>query len=118
MLELDDLIRRLESSKARVPGAKQALMHHVGQKVADKVKQFTPVDTGTLRGSIRHEISGDSVRITSDTEYAPYVDQGHVTRGGGTFVPGHHMTDKAMLQADAIIGTGVDRFVDQINLLG
>ena len=117
MLELDALIQRLESSKARVPGAKQALMHHVGQKVADKVKQFTPVDTGTLRGSIRHEISGDSVRITSDTEYAPYVDKGHATRSG-TFVPGHHMTDKAMLQADTVIESEVDPFLRKINLLG
>ena len=117
MLDLDALIQRLEGSKARVPGAKQALMHHVGQKVADKVKQFTPVDTGTLRGSIRHEISGDSVRITSDTEYAPYVDKGHATRSG-TFVPGHHMFDKAMLQADAVIETEAGRFLRKINLLG
>ena len=118
MLELDDLVQRLESSKARVSGAKQDLMERVGQKVTDKVKQFTPVDTRRLQDSIHHtSISSDSVSVISDVEYAPYVDKGHATRSG-TFVPGHHMFDKAMLQADAVIETEADRFLRKINLLG
>ena len=43
----------------------------------------TPVDTGELKGSLSQ--SGDEVGYTKD--YAPHVEFGHRTRGGG-FVQG------------------------------
>lgn len=118
MLELNDLIRSLTASEAMITAEKQNMLNEVGQKMADKVKQNTPVDTGELRDSIHHEINNDSVSIVSDAEHAPYVDKGHVTKGGGTFVPGRHMFDKAMLQADTVIEAEAERFLNKINLLG
>ena len=117
MLELSNLISSLNVSKDLVGREKQALLNRVGIKMADKVKQHTPVDTGGLRDSIHHEVnSNDTVSISSDIEYAPYVDKGHAS--GDRFVAGHHMFDKAMLQADIVMDTEAQSFVSKIKLLG
>jgi len=117
MLELDDLIRSLNASQATIGREKQALLNRVGNQMADKVKANTPVDTGQLRDSIHHTVnSNDSVTIGSDVKYAPYVDKGHAR--GDSFVPGRHMFDKAMLQADAVLDAEAQRFINNINLLG
>lgn len=44
----------------------------------------TPVDTGELRMSL--SLNGDTVSYTKD--YAPHVEYGHRTRGGGGYVAG------------------------------
>ena len=46
----------------------------------------TPVDTGELRISLTQ--TGDTVGYTKD--YAPHVEYGHRTRGGG-YVQGQHL---------------------------
>jgi hypothetical protein len=117
MPDLNALIRSLKASQEKVGREKQAFMNNVGKQMADEVKRNTPVDTGNLRDSIHHEISGDTISITTDVVYAPYVDKGHATKGG-TFVPGRHMFTKAMLKADAVVDPEVKRFLSKINLLG
>lgn len=49
----------------------------------------TPVDTGELRISLTQ--TGDTVGYTKD--YAPHVEYGHRTRGGG-YVQGQHFLKK------------------------
>lgn len=50
-------------------------------------KKLCPVDTGTLRNSIRHEAeSSRSEAIGTDTLYAPYVELGHHQQPG-RYVP-------------------------------
>lgn len=39
-------------------------------------KKLCPVDTGNLRNSITHEVSGNSAYIGTNAEYAPYVELG------------------------------------------
>ena len=117
MLDLNSLITSLEASKEDVEARKQEMLVNVGSKMADKVKRYTPVDTGNLQNSIHHEIESDSVvNIVSPVEYAPYVDQGHAS--GDTFVPGSHMFDKAFLEAETVLDYEADRFIRKINLLG
>jgi phage gpG-like protein len=38
---------------------------------------LAPVDTGALKASIKSEISGDTARIGTNLDYAPYVEEGH-----------------------------------------
>jgi HK97 gp10 family phage protein len=37
---------------------------------------LVPVDSGNLRGSITHRVDGDTVRIGTNVEYAPYIEFG------------------------------------------
>lgn len=49
----------------------------------------TPVDTGELRQSAGVDVSGDAAIMGYHKEYAPHVEFGHRTRGGG-YVQGQH----------------------------
>lgn len=59
----------------------------VGGTAEGHAKQYCPVDTGTLRNSIRREAeSSRSEAIGTDTLYAPYVELGHHQQPG-RYVP-------------------------------
>ena len=48
----------------------------IGGKAGSYAKALAPVDTGALRNSLTHSVSGDTVSIGSNIEYAPYVELG------------------------------------------
>ena len=48
----------------------------IGGKVESYAKGLVPVDTGTLRNSIMHQVDGDTVIVGSAVHYAPYVELG------------------------------------------
>jgi phage gpG-like protein len=53
------------------------------RQVANRAKILTPVDTGRLRSSIKHNVTGDRATIETNVSYAPYVHDGtrpHVIR--------------------------------------
>lgn len=52
-------------------------LEKAGQIVENDAKRKSPVDTGTLRASINHEVADDnkSVTIGTNVEYAPYVHE-------------------------------------------
>lgn len=54
--------------------------------VKDEITDLDAVDTGRLRGSIAHQVDGDSVEIGTNVEYAVYVHEGtgKYAIGGGT----------------------------------
>lgn len=67
--DIDRIIRQVDG-----PVAKRSL-DKTGRKVVSDAKAITPVDTGRLRNSIRHEVSDDNVEVGSDVEYALYVHE-------------------------------------------
>ena len=54
--------------------------------VKDEITDLGAVDTGRLRGSIAHQVDGDSVEIGTSVDYAVYVHEGtgKYAIGGGT----------------------------------
>ena len=54
--------------------------------VKDEITDLGAVDTGRLRGSIAHQVDGDSVEIGTNVDYAVYVHEGtgKYAIGGGT----------------------------------
>lgn len=76
------VLSSLESKKA-------AALEAIGLRAETHAKALTPVDTGNLRNSMAHAVSGDSVYIGSNVEYAPFVEYG--TRRNKA----HHMLKKA-----------------------
>ena len=57
---------------SRVPIALEA----VGLQAEGYAKMLCPVDTGRLRNSISHAVSGNEVYIGTNVEYGPYVEFG------------------------------------------
>lgn len=75
-------LRELESRKAQA-------LEAIGLRAETHAKALTPVDTGNLRNSMSHAVSGDAAYIGSNVEYAPYVEYGVRNRTGA------HMLKKA-----------------------
>lgn len=69
-----------EDNTAEVAGnIKNAItqaLESVGLAAEGYAKLNCPVDTGNLRNSITHEVSGNDVYIGTNVEYAPYVELG------------------------------------------
>ena len=76
----DEVISELEMAKPRI-------LEIIGLKIEGYAKKLCPVGTsestgkkgyrgGTLRNSITHVVSGDSVVVGSNVKYAPYVELG------------------------------------------
>lgn len=109
---------------SKVNGQEMAqLMENVGKTVAELalngVKKRTPVKTGALRrnwtgGDMSYSGTSITITISNGIEYAPYIEDGHRTRGGG-WVPGHFMLQDTMNEIDSklnqILGDKVDKFL-------
>ena len=69
----------------------QKLVEKHGGILLRNTKMKTPVDTGQLRRSWELEKGDLYVRIFSNCEYNIYVEYGHRTRGGKSYVEGVYM---------------------------
>lgn len=102
---LDRLVRDLEKAATRVPNAKQKFLTREANLLRGRAMKNTPVDTGRLRGGWQANVSGNSVVVSSDIPYAPFVEHGHRVKihgkFTGTFVPGRHMLKKAVDETKA-----------------
>lgn len=76
------VLREMQAKKA-------AALEAIGARAETHAKALTPVDTGNLRNSMAHAVSGDAAYIGSNVEYAPYVEFG-TSRNKA-----HHMLKKA-----------------------
>lgn len=76
------VLSELESGKRRA-------LEAIGARAETHAKALTPVDTGNLRNSMSHAVSGDAAYIGTNVEYAPYVEYGARKR------PPVHMLKKA-----------------------
>jgi hypothetical protein len=76
--------------------------------IEKRAKGVVPVDTGNLANSIRAEQAkreGTAIvaEISANTDYAYFVEKGHMTHGGGSYVPGrHYMENSLMTEAQAL----------------
>ena len=59
-------------------------------------KKLTPVDTGELRRSwqLKYKKGDLYIRLYNNTEYGLYVEYGHRTRGGKSYIEGAYMLKK------------------------
>lgn len=82
---LADELRRL--SEVRFDAVCQKSMTQIYNR--GKAPGGTPVDTGELRLSLGQSGSGADSEVGYTKDYAPHVEYGHRTRGGG-YVQGRH----------------------------
>ncbi len=96
------------NSKIATDAVKHGLevtMQRVKAQSMRSVKSRTPVDTGHLRQTWQVDgpfIGGAiiSLKLYNNTEYAPFVENGHRTRGGGGWVEGRFMLKDTVVEID------------------
>ena len=74
----------------------------VASKLIAKTKLKTPVDTGLLRRSWQTKRLNNLERIVfNSVRYGQFIEYGHRTRGGKSFVDGVYMLEKSVKEIES-----------------
>lgn len=92
---VDNLENVLDRMYSNYNKETEKYLKKIGKELVRGVKIKTPVDTGLLRRSWDMELEDNAVTIGTNIKYAPYVEHGHRTRGGGS-VEGRYMLKKSV----------------------
>ncbi|WP_373880033.1 HK97 gp10 family phage protein [Levilactobacillus brevis] len=105
--EFRDWAKRVNEKIAtdKVKHGLEVTMQRVKAQSMKAVKSRTPVDTGHLRQTWHVDgpfIGGAviSLRLYNNTEYVPFVENGHRTRGGGGWVEGRFMLKDTVVEVE------------------
>lgn len=101
---LDELVKRLKKGDSVIEKELSDAVNKLGASLVGRVERKTPVGKsyknhtgGTLRTSWHvKRIDKYTVRVYNNTHYAGYVEFGHRTRGGKSFVEGQYMLTKSV----------------------
>ena len=98
---LDEFAKTLNNASNNFEKEASKKLDIISSKLIAKVKLKTPVDSGVLRRSWRSKKDGQFARIIyNNVHYAPYVEYGHRTRGGKSFIDGQYMLTKSVKQIE------------------
>lgn len=62
------------------------ILEEIGLVAEEYAKKACAVDTGRLRNSVTHAVSGESVFVGTDVEYGPYVELGTINTPAQPFL--------------------------------
>ena len=88
---IDNFLKNINNIQNNFHGDLQRLIEKHGGILLRNTKMKSPVDTGQLRRSWELEKGDLYVRIFSNCEYSIFVEYGHRTRGGKSYVEGVYM---------------------------
>lgn len=101
-----------EAIQSAVKSAIAKGLETIGLVAEGYAKGDTTVDTGRLRNSITHIVSGNDAYIGTNVEYAPYVefneDLSHPNGGKAHFLrdaAANHASEYAQIMRDALSGS-------------
>ena len=112
---LDKLLNVLDSSIKGFDVEIPKMLSRVSSKLIRKVKLKTPVDSGVLRRSWRSKKEGDLARVVyNNVKYAPYIEYGHRTRGGKSFVDGRYMLTKSVKEIEDTLTSEFSMMIENL----
>ena len=91
------------------------LIKKYGVYLFTNTKKRTPVDTGQLRRSwqLKYKKGDLSIRLYNNTEYGIYVEYGHRTRGGKSYVEGVYMLKKTFEKTEEKFTNDLEKLLKQ-----
>ncbi|WP_461244461.1 HK97 gp10 family phage protein [Secundilactobacillus muriivasis] len=93
-----------KANPAQLKAELQTSLKRVGVQAQRTVKGRTPVDTGNLRRGWNVANAGVmAIELYNNVEYAPFVENGHRTRGGGGWVPGQFFLRDSIAEISAMM---------------
>ena len=112
---LDNFIRTLNNASNNFDEEATKRLNNISQRLIRKVKLKTPVDSGTLRRSWQpKKVSNLERLIFNNVKYAPYVEYGHRTRGGKSFVDGVYMLEKSVKEIEQELDKEFSMMIDNL----
>ena len=112
---LNNFIRTLNNASNNFDEEATKSLNKISQKLVAKVKLKTPVNSGVLRRSWRVKKDGELARIVyNNVEYGPYVEYGHRTRGGKSFVDGQYMLTKSVKEIEDTLTSEFSMMIEDL----
>lgn len=118
---MDNWLERVETLKIEFPKETEQFMLKQANAVIRDAKQYTPVDTGTLRAA--WDRTGKTERkaftqiIYNNTDYANHIEYGHRLKRGGKivgFIQGRRMLHKAMFNRKLNFYKDLDKMMSKL----
>ena len=88
---IDNFLKGIDNIQNNFHGDLQRLIEKHGGILLRNTKMKTPVDTGQLRRSWELEKGDLYVKLMNRTSYGIFIEFGHRTRGGKSYVEGVYM---------------------------
>ena len=88
---IDNFLKNINNIQNNFHGDLQRLIEKHGGILLRNTKMKTPVDTGQLRRSWELEKGDLYVKLMNRTEYGIFIEYGHRTRGGKSYIEGVYM---------------------------
>ena len=88
---IDDILKNINNTQNNFQGELQKLVEKHGGILLRNTKLKSPVDTGQLRRSWQLEKGDLYVKVFNNIFYGQFVEYGHRTRGGKSYVEGVYM---------------------------
>ena len=112
---LDKLEKTLNNASKNFDMEAEKSVGRVANRLINRVKLKTPVDTGVLRRSWHVNMPQKLTRVVyNNVKYAPHVEYGHRTRGGKSFVDGRYMLEKSVKEIESDIGKEFSIMIDNL----
>ena len=112
---LNNFIRTLNNASNNFDEEATKSLNKISQKLVAKVKLKTPVDSGVLRRSWRVKKDGQFARIIyNNIHYAPYIEYGHRTRCGKSFVDGRYMLTKSVKEIESELDNQLSTLIENL----
>ena len=93
---IDNFLKNINNIQNNFYEDLENLIKKYGVYLFTNTKKRTPVDTGQLRRSwqLKYKKGDLYIRLYNNTEYGLYVEYGHRTRGGKSYIEGAYMLKK------------------------
>ena len=115
---LDNFIRTLNNASNSFDEEASKRLNNISQKLIAKVKLKTPVGKvkgGTLRRSWRVKSEGQLAKIVyNNVKYGPYIEYGHRTKGGKSFVDGRYMLAKSVEEIESELDNQLSILIENL----
>ena len=115
---LDNFAKTLNNSSNNFEDEAEKMLNNITNKFVAKVKLKTPVaekNGGTLRRNWQSKRVDKLERLVyNNTHYGPYVNYGHRTRGGKSFVEGVYMLEKTVKEIEQELDKDFSIMIDDL----
>lgn len=113
--ELDDFTKVLENASNNFEKEANKKLDIIASKLVAKVKLKTPVDSGLLRRSWQpKKISNLERLVFNNCRYGQFVNYGHRTKGGKSFVDGVYMLEKSVKEIESELDKEFSIMIDNL----
>ena len=115
---LDEFTKILNNASNNFEDEAEKTLNNITNKLIAKVKLKTPVakkNGGTLRRNWQPKKVGKFERLVyNNTSYGVYVNYGHRTRGGKSFVDGVYMLEKSVKEIEQELDKEFSIMIDNL----